>query len=285
VVVFAQAKRARDLTYRMLERTRRPTQVSDLYLIAGQLSGLMAGISFDLGHSDAAAEQARAALIYGQVIDHGTLRAWARATLSMIAFWSGRPSEGVVHAQAGLEDVTTGDTAIRLHAVAARSWALSGNREETFSALRAAEDVRSEGRDGDDLADGLGGEFVFGRERQELSAGAALLALDQHADAARHAEAAVGLFDQMLAEQRWTSGLHGARIDLATAHTLALDLDAATDALAATMALGPEHRTERVMVRMRALRQHVSAARYRGSLHASRFADEIEEFLLTGTPS
>jgi hypothetical protein len=66
-VMFAQLKRAKDLTYLMLERTRRPAQTSDLYLVAGQLSGLMAAVSFDLGNPDAATEHARAAT--WQVVD------------------------------------------------------------------------------------------------------------------------------------------------------------------------------------------------------------------------
>jgi hypothetical protein len=277
-VMFAQLKRARDLTYLMLERTRRPAQISDLYLIAGQLSGLMAAVSFDLGNSDAATEQARAAFTYGQVIDHNHLRAWARATMSMIAFWSGRPSEGAAHAQAGLEQVAVGDVAVRLHAVAARSWALAGSREHALAALRAAEDAADGNPQTGDLAAVVGGEFVFGRARQELSAGATLLALGEGPQAALHAQAAIDVYETLPPDHRWTGGLHGARVDLATAQLLASDLDAVQEVLAPTLALAAEHRTERVVARVRALRHKIAAKRFRESAKASSLAEELEAF-------
>jgi hypothetical protein len=277
-VMFAQLKRARDLTYLMLERTRRPAQTSDLYLVAGQFSGLMAAVSFDLGQPDAATEQARAAFTYGQVIDHNQLRAWARATLSMIAFWSGRPSEGATHAQAGLELVAVGDVAVRLHAVAARSWALAGSRDHALAALHAAEDAANADPAPGDLATVVGGEFVFGRARQELSAGATMLAVGNGPQAAQHAQAAIDVYEALPADHRWTGGLHGARVDLAAAHLLASDLDAVQEVLAPTLALTAEHRTERVAARIRALRHNLGTGRFRSSVKASHLAEELEAF-------
>jgi hypothetical protein len=282
-VMFAQLRRARNLTYRMLERTRRPAQISDLYLIAGQLSGLMAAASYDLGHPDAAAEQARAAFTYGQITDHNTLRAWARATLSTIAFWSGRSREGAAHAQAGLQYVAGGDTAIRLHAVAARSWALSGARAEALAALRAAEDERQRRDYGDCLADDIGGEFAFGPARQEMSAGSTMLALGEGADAAVHAQATLDLFDAMPPEQHRAASIHGARVDLSIARVMASDLDAVADVLAPTLALAPERCTERITARLRTLSGHLAGTRFRGSPHAGHLITEIEELLEQAT--
>jgi hypothetical protein len=281
MVMFAQLKRARDLAYLMLERTRRPAQIADLYLVAGQLSGLMAGASYDLGQPDAASEQARAALTYGQVIDHNTLRAWARATLSMIAFWSGRPSAGVVHAQAGLEHATTGDAAARLHAVAARSWALTGSRDEALAALRATDDARASTAAADDLAGSIGGEFVFGPARQELSAGATFLALDEPVRAANHAAAALGFYESGPSEQRAIGGVHGARVDLAIARALGGDVDGVLDAVGPTLRLAAEHRTSRLNARLHRLRGHLASPRLRGSLRAGQLADDVEGFLAT----
>jgi hypothetical protein len=287
VVMFAQLRRARNLTYRMLERTRRPAQISDLYLIAGQLSGLMAAASYDLGHPDAAAEQARAAFTYGQIIDHNTLRAWARATLSMIALWSGRPREGVTHAQAGLEHVTAGDTAVRLHALAGRCWALAGSQTRAMDAVHAADDARQSDDGADEFADGIGGEFVFGPARHALCLGATYLALDQPVQAAAHTQAALALYESGPVEQRAIGGIHGARVDLAMAHAIGADLDtvrdadldAVLDAVGPTLALEAEHRTNRLNARLHQLRSHLAGFRFRGSLQADRLADEIEEFM------
>lgn len=279
MVLFAQLTRARDLTYRMVERTRRPAQLSDLYLVAGQLSGLMAAVSFDLGYPGAAGEQARAALAYGQIIDHNELRAWARATLSMISFWSDRPSEGAAHAGAGLDLVSTGDTAVRLHCVAARSWALAGARDEAVRALRAAE-VASEGASlTGGLAEGCGGEFTFGRTRQELSAGATWLAMGDGATAAVHARRAMDLYAELLADERSIGGAHGARLDLVIAQVMGRDVDAARETLAPTRALAPEQVTRRLLVRLGVLRRQVGTARFRGSVQATALAEDVEEFI------
>lgn len=52
----------RNRAYEPMEHIERLSQRRDLYLVAGQLSCLLAGTSCDLRHSAAAVEQARAAL-------------------------------------------------------------------------------------------------------------------------------------------------------------------------------------------------------------------------------
>ena len=147
----------------------------------------MAAASYDLGQPDAANEQARAAFTYGQVIDHDTLQAWARATLSMIALRSGRPHDGATHARSGLEFVTTGDTAVRLHALAGRCWALAGATTEATEAMQQADEAREHDGGVDEFADDIGGEFVFSPARQALCGGATHLALGNPTEAAEQA--------------------------------------------------------------------------------------------------
>jgi hypothetical protein len=285
MVMFGQLKRARDLTYRMLERTKRPNQLADLYLIAGQLSGLMAGASFDLGQSDAASEQARAALTYGQVIDHATLRAWARATLAMISLWSGRPADGVTHARAGLEHVTAGDVAVRLNSLAGRCWALAGSRESAIAAVRAADDARHHDAGTDPFAGGIGGEFAFGAARHSLSLGATHLALGDPVSAADHTQSALELYNSGPGEQRAVGGIHGARVDLATARAMGQDLDGVLDAVTPTLDLEPEHRTLRLASRLFRLRGQLNTSLYQGSVQAARLSEAIEGFLATASTS
>src|SRR5205814_2993124 len=69
----------RDLAYMLIDRTRRPSDLVDLYLIAGQACGLAATTSWDLGDPDAADDLANAAWTYGQLCGHNTLRAWTRS--------------------------------------------------------------------------------------------------------------------------------------------------------------------------------------------------------------
>jgi hypothetical protein len=125
--LLAGLTRTRDLVYSLLDRTRRPADIRDLYLVAGQVCGLAATTSFDLGYVDAAEDQATAAWTYRQLSGHDTLRAWARSVQATIAFWDGRPGEGLDYVASGLQ-YAHGPAAVRLHAIAARAWAMAHRR-------------------------------------------------------------------------------------------------------------------------------------------------------------
>ena len=79
LVMLTDLVRLRDTVYEQLDRTHKPRQQAELYLLAGQVCGLLSSVSLDLGHLEVAQEQVRAAHIYGSVIDHPSLCAWARA--------------------------------------------------------------------------------------------------------------------------------------------------------------------------------------------------------------
>jgi transcriptional regulator with XRE-family HTH domain len=100
--VLHEASRVRNRTYLLLSRARWPRQRRDLYLVAGQLCALLASASFDLGHSDAAAAQARAAWTYGMLAEHDELRAWAAGMQATIVLWAGRPQEAIDRIDVGL---------------------------------------------------------------------------------------------------------------------------------------------------------------------------------------
>lgn len=80
----------RDTVYAQLDRTHKPRQQAELYLLAGQVCGLLSSVSFDLGHPGVAEEQAWAAHTYGSVVGHPSLCAWAHALLSNMHLWAGR---------------------------------------------------------------------------------------------------------------------------------------------------------------------------------------------------
>ncbi|MGH3678724.1 MAG: helix-turn-helix domain-containing protein [Natronosporangium sp.] len=67
---LAEARQIRNLAYLLLERTRRPGQMADMYLTAGQACGLLAMASFDLAQWDAAADQIGAARAYADMVGH-----------------------------------------------------------------------------------------------------------------------------------------------------------------------------------------------------------------------
>ena len=88
-----QARELRDESRRLSERTRKPGQLADLHVVTGGACALLAMASWDLGAWSAAIEQAHAAGIYGEIVGHRGLQAWAAGCEGLIVFWRGRPRE------------------------------------------------------------------------------------------------------------------------------------------------------------------------------------------------
>ncbi|WP_146073812.1 hypothetical protein [Amycolatopsis sp. CA-126428] len=267
----------RNTVYEQLDRTHKPRQQSDLYLVAGLACGLLSSVSWDLGHAEVAQEQARAAHTYGSVIDHPSLMAWARALQVTVAFWSGQPRRAANIASAALGAAPAGTARARLHSVNARSLALIGARQEVEIELsKAADELDRAG--GDTFLDEIGGELGFDRSRRGLCAGAAYVALGDGDRAETEAMAALELFSQFPEESRWGAGELGAQIDLGVARTLRGDLAGAEDALLPVLDIDPTRRTEALSRRMLALGRLVGTARYRGSTEAGRLGEAVEDF-------
>ncbi|WP_280470712.1 hypothetical protein [Nocardia farcinica] len=267
----------RDTIYTQLDRTHKPLQKAELYLLAGQVCGLLSSVTWDLGLVEAAEEQARAAYTYGCVIDHHSLQAWARALQVTLAFWSGHARAAARTAAAALETAPAGTARARLHSVHARSLALLGARGEVRDELAAATDELD--RAGQDaFLDEVGGELAFDRARHALCAGAAFVALGDGEPAEQAATEAVGLFEATPPEQRWSLGALSAHVDLGAARTLRDDLAGAQAALRAVFEIPTARRTEAIALRLHALSRILGTTRYRGAPEAIALIGQIEEF-------
>ncbi|MGH3810730.1 MAG: hypothetical protein ACRDRU_29765 [Pseudonocardiaceae bacterium] len=267
----------RDTVYEQLDRTHKPRQQAELYLLAGQVCGLLSAVSFDLGHPEVAQEQARAAHTYGSVIDHPSLCAWARAEQIIAMLWTDRPRRVVSLAATALETAPVGTARARLYFLHARALAMIGARQEVRAALDAAADELQ--RAGNDpLQDEIGGELGFDHARRALCAAASFVALGDGEQAEIEATAVLALFGEVPEQARFVAGEHGVRVDLATARTLRGDLAGAEDALVAVFALDPQRRTEAVAQRLTSLGRMLGSARYRDAVEASRIGNAIEDF-------
>ncbi|MGH3857041.1 MAG: hypothetical protein ACRDR6_26880 [Pseudonocardiaceae bacterium] len=275
--------RLRDTVYAQLDRTHKPRQQTELYLLAGLVCGLLSSVSWDLGHTDVAEEQARAAHTYGSVIDHPSLCAWARALQATVMFWTDRPRRAASLVTTALETAPVGTARARLHSVHARSLALIGARQEVRAALDAASDELQHAGD-DPFLDEIGGELGFDRSRRALCAGASFAALGDGDQAEIEANAALALFGEMPERSRWAAGELGARVDLAVARTLRGDLAGAEDALVPVFGLDLERRTEAVARRLTNLGRVLNAVRYRDAVEARRIGEAIEDFTTCGLP-
>lgn len=278
VPLFAQMVRTRNLTYRLLDRTRKPQQTAELYLVAGQLCGLMSSASFDLGYLDAAGEQSRAAFSYGEIIGHGELRAWARGMQAIAALWSGRPQEAIELVRSGQTYASAGTAAVRLFAIEARAWSMLAHEEEVSASVRAAKDARAQAAGTDELHDRVGGEFGFDAARQARCHGSAFLQLEDADQAVEETSHAVQLYAEQPAERRWVVLEAEAHADLAAAYLLQETLDGARDALLPVFSLAPEQRIVGVTQRLDRVRGLLTHRPYRGSAEALALGEQIEAF-------
>jgi hypothetical protein len=274
--LLAEARQARNLAYTALDRTKRPAQTKDLYLAAGQLCGLMAVASFDLAVWEAAAEQARSAHVYAELVDHAGLRAWARGTQALIAYWTGRPRQAIIHVEAGLDGAPAGAAEARLRCIEARAWShIGGDPSRTTEALRAADEAHTADHGGDDLHDEIGGEFGWGSSRHAACAGTALLGIGDAAGAVDRARQAIELlpddpFGGLVAER--------AHIDLAAAELALGRLDAADASLASVWLVPIPQRRHSLTDRLVQMARVLSSTRWRDDHQAAELRDRIEMF-------
>ncbi|WP_283135328.1 hypothetical protein [Rhizohabitans arisaemae] len=275
--IFLQAVRARRRTYALLDQVRQPDQLRDLHLILGQLCGILASTSFDLGHEAEAERHARAAWGFGQHIGHNGLRAWARGTQALIAYWAGRPRDAVGLARAAQTYVRGGTGLVRAVCIEARAWSHLADRRNVELALSAAKKARDVDGDYDDCHDGVGGEFAFDPARQARCAGSAYLQLGDADAAINETAGALALY----AESRHESlkVIPQAYVDLAAAHLLRRSLDGAQDALGKVLALPMGHRINGLIQRLETVGRLLGSEPYRDVKAALTLSEEIAEFI------
>jgi len=282
LMAYVDLLNLRNRAYTLLDHTSRPSQEQDLYLIISQTCALLAGAAFDLGYPDAAAEHARASHTYGRLIAHESAQAFAHAIQATLLLWSGQPRRGVQLIHDGLKLVTTGSAAVRLHAVAARCWALEANAEAATEHLRLAEQARSGDPDG--MCDEIGGEFGFSLARTAFCAGSAYLALADGHRAAKESTRALDLYTKAPAAERYYGAQFSARADLVAARILTDKLDEAEDTMRPVLDMPVHYRTEGVILRLRRLQHTLGHNRYASSTPARRVSGHIEAFMADASP-
>lgn len=276
--MLTELVRLRDTVYTQLDRTSKPRQQAELYLLAGLCCGLLSSVSFDLGHPDVATDQARAAHTYGSVLDHPSLCAWARGMQATVAIWSGQPRRAIAAADAGLLVAPVGTARVRLRSVRARALSLIGARDEVSADLAAAVD-QLELAGGDEFLDGIGGELVFDRARHALCVPARRTSASTTGGVpSRPPRTRSRLSPELPSGQRWESGAVAATVDLGTARILSGDLAGCEAAINDVFTLPAAQRTEGVSQRLLALGRLVGAPRFRGAIEAGRLGENIEAF-------
>ncbi|WP_213452724.1 hypothetical protein [Rhizomonospora bruguierae] len=225
---------------------------------------------------DAAAEQARAAHVYAELVDHPGLRTWALGTQALIAYWTGRPRQAIIHVEAGLDRTPAGAAGARLRSIEARAWSyIGGDPDRATAALQAADAAHAADQGGDDLHDEIGGEFGWGPSRHAACAGTALLALGNAAGAVERARQALDLLVDDPSGGLVTERAH---IDLAAAELALGHLDVAQEALVPVWLVPVPQRRHGLTDRLAQMARSLGDSRWYDVHEASELRDRIEVF-------
>ncbi|RCG33353.1 hypothetical protein DQ384_00590 [Sphaerisporangium album] len=280
MTVFADARATRDLTRSLVEQTRRPSELIDLYFVMGKTNALMASIAFDLGNWQAAGTLANSATTYADLAGHRSLQAWALGLQGTLAFWREEPTRSLNFIARGLAVAPEGASRYRLRYIASRAHAVNGDAGAAAEVLAAAErDREAAQKYPDELHDEIRGEFTFDDARAAACAAAAWLHLGDGKQAARHAQLALDAYAVVPEAQRPFSPVTGARIDLAAAQLLLRDRDAAEDELSTVFALPSVLRNASLTGRIGRVKSLLDAPRWRTDPGAKELADRITDWL------
>ncbi|MFM9371901.1 hypothetical protein [Streptomyces sp. Da 82-17] len=282
VEVYQRAKELLGIAQALLERTEIPRQKERAYLAAGQSASLLSAVCFDLGSLPAAVSLSRTAALYGQVIEHGPLQAYAHGALAFLAFWGGRPTESVRLIQQAQRFGGLGDTArTRLSVIEGRAYGHLGNMAAAERAIRASLDQSTGDRD--DLHDDIGGEFGFSTERVAMSNATTYLLLRDAQGAEEAASTTLNLLSSRPEDERPILISSQASVDLARARLLRGELAGAHEALEPVFSVPTAWRSAGVLERMAAVRAELCRPDFSGAAEASSLGERIEEFSAAAT--
>jgi len=280
---FLELRDLRDHVVALLQGRQYPSQTRELYLVAGQVCGLLANASLDLGEIAAAETQARAAWLCADLAGHDGLRVWVRGTQALIAYWDNRPDEAVLLAGLGQRyRPEQGSARVRLGSIEARARARMDDAPGADAALALAAGAQETATD-----DEPGGMFAFPDAKRLFYAANTHLWLggQRRAHAAeRHAAQAIAHYQAAPPAQRRVGELALARLDLASALLAQRSLDGACAQITAVTAATSGRRTHSVTNRLRQLAGTLDADPWRAERRAAELRDRIHDYAATPTP-
>lgn len=277
---FSTARRLCDEARALADRTRRPGELADLFVIIGQGASLMASSAFDLGHWNESSALARAATQYADLAGHASLKAWTYGLHMTLANWRNEPDAALSYYGRAMRVAPDGEPKLRLRYIASRSHALLDDPASVTVLLDTAQRDRetAEGQP-DELTTSTGGEFAFGDARAASCAAAAWLDLRDGGHAARYAREALRIYEALPIAGRPYSQIIGTNIDMAAAHLHMRALDGAAEALRTVLVLPPEKRNVSLTGRLARVEGLLREAPWNGDADARFLADQIAVWL------
>jgi hypothetical protein len=276
--VFTQLTRMRSDACELLAGRLSPSQRARMMLVMGQVCGLLANASLDLGSTGAAAAQARAAWTYAMTIRHHGLTAWIRGLQAMIAYWSQDQNAAIAFARDGQRFASSGTASTRLHAIEALACAAVSARRDALAALDAAERCQRFGKVTDEIHDVIGGEFGFAPAKRSYLAGSTYVCLGRPRQAIACAETAIRLYMDGPATERSYGNEALARVDLVNGYVMADNLEAACQSAAVIFELPREQRIDGLSRRLHYVGLLLRGQRYQRMPQALELVERINDF-------
>lgn len=270
--LFQRTRQLRDRVFRLLEGHQPPRQAADLYIAAGYLCSLLAWMSSDLGHLQAADTQGRTAWLCAELSGNDGLRAWVLSTRSKIAFWDGRYRDAIAHASRGAGYVVPGTAAVLLACQEADAWAELGAVEEARAALGRVDYQRERQRGHDDI----GGLFSCSPFRTTNYIAGVHLRTGQPHEALAEAEAALRpTRGEPVRAYGTVAQMHLGR---ASAHAAIGSADGVLEAVLPVLAMPLEQRLDTVTVRLQQLARTVARSSMADTVPARELQGTVEVY-------
>jgi len=279
-LMASEAKNLRDRILAALNRARRPSHIADLYVIAGQASGILSYAALDLGNARAAMTNARVALTFADLAGSNDLIVWVRGTQSLIARFVGQYRKAEDYLHAGMSVQTRGIGRARLAAGFAQCRAHLGDSKGVRAALDLTKNLHGKA---EPVADEVG-LFGFPRSKVHYYAASALVALPDGVGAnvaVSEALTAIDLFRSGPAEDRFLTDEILAQIHAANGLIQQGELQHACVFLDAVLRTAENQRVSWHRQRLDTINTVLSAPRFRGSRTAADLRQRLSTFQQT----
>jgi len=251
----------------------------DLFLLAGQVQGLLSYAALYLNEASDALKCANHSLRLAELAGSEHLKAWACGTLSLILRFDNAYTEALAIAERGLATAERGELRSRLYANAAEAAAHLGQVEVARKYLECSTDECGVKTTSEPLD--LPGIFGFPPAKVHYYTGSTLVALEGGRETAQNAtaatEKAIKLFGDDSTERSYPD-LLVAQAHLAQARLKLRDLDGVVEALAPLLQAAPECTTSWHRKLLRRIAKIVSSNSYTDSRIGKRISDAINEF-------
>lgn len=255
--LFERTRGLRDRVFSLLGGRQKPAHSRDLYSAAGWSLTVLAWMSTDLNHPNAAEEHLRTAWVCAENADQNSLRAWIRATQHTAAFWQNDFVRAGKYARDGLRYAGNGSAELFLASAWALDMARYGDREGAQRTLIHARNL-AERLSGN--KDEMAGPFTCSIGRAGGFWSDTQLMLGEAEDALFHANEAISIFEGTPSLLRNLGSERMVRCQQAKAHLMLGELDGAWESLVPILDTTPQYRVRPLVQRVGEISQMVTSS-------------------------